>query len=158
MASMGERIREARGDMPQDELARALQKVLGHARTISRAAISQWEHDKTRPSPDRLQALSDATGYAYEWLRVERGPKFAQSAENSATSGYDSTAFSRQALGGLTDEVGEVEVTEAELIVLDILRDLPKAVQRNIIRAAIRQLDHAPDKEGAASNPRKQRA
>ena len=54
-----------------------------------------------------------------------------------------------------TDEVGDTDVTEAELLVLDILRDLPKTTQRNIIRAAIRQLDHVSEEERKAAHPRR---
>ena len=63
------RIRAARQrvDLSQTELA----KHLG----VSRTAVANWESIKsrTRPSSERLEAISHLTGVSWEWLATGRG-------------------------------------------------------------------------------------
>jgi transcriptional regulator with XRE-family HTH domain len=127
--------REHRG-LTQDGLAQAA--------GTDKSQISKLEKGQRRLTQEWLTRLAQA---------LRTSPAALLSPPGAATG----TTAPRGPVYG-PDEVAEADVSEAELLVLDILRDLPKATQRNIIRAAIRQLDHTgPDGERKPT-PRRRRA
>ena len=114
------------------------QEALGAAVGATKSAISKLE------SGDRQ--LTE------RWLTELARPLKATPAALLSPPGGDAPAAG---LSVGADEVAETDVSEAELLVLEILRDLPKATQRNIIRAAIRQLDHADEPARPTASPRR---
>lgn len=66
---LGMRIRSARirAGLSQAELAIQI--------SVSRTAVANWESSKsrTRPSSERLEAISHKTGVSWEWLATGRG-------------------------------------------------------------------------------------
>lgn len=67
MTNLGARIAEARGDLSQTGLAKAL--------GITRSSVSQWEGGGTEPSSENLRNIAVHCGVDYDWLATGRGHK-----------------------------------------------------------------------------------
>jgi transcriptional regulator with XRE-family HTH domain len=61
--SLGERIREARGDLTQRELADKL--------GLDPITVSRYERNATEPSRRRIRAIAEATGRDVAWFYSE---------------------------------------------------------------------------------------
>ena len=130
--------REHRG-LTQDGLAQAA--------GTDKSQISKLEKGQRRLTQEWLTRLAQALRTSPAALLSAPG----EAAGATAPRGTVSAPYG-------PDEVVAADVSEAELLVLDILRDLPKATQRNIIRAAIRQLDHMGAEGERKPAPRRRRA
>lgn len=68
--TLGERIRQARGEMTQDELAERIR----HRRPklkVTGVYISKYERDTQTPRISMLSAIAEATGKPVEFFLVE---------------------------------------------------------------------------------------
>ena len=74
--TLGTRLRQAREAkrLPISRFAALLSQCLPN-QSISRSAVSQWEHDKTAPTLDKMEAISKLLDVNGEWLLTARGPK-----------------------------------------------------------------------------------
>ena len=69
MSSLGERIREIRGDMPPAEFA--------HRLGIHKNTLLNWEKDENSPDSKALQKIILEYGLSPEWLMLGEGAKHA---------------------------------------------------------------------------------
>lgn len=64
--TLGDRIREARGDLPREKVAVAIGK--------SRSTLVNWEKNNNTPRSKDLQALADYLNVRHRWLLTGKGP------------------------------------------------------------------------------------
>lgn len=69
--SLGSRIRQAR-----KERGIRSQKALAELLRVDRAAVNQWENDRTVPEARRMPDLARVLGVTQDWLATGRGPKY----------------------------------------------------------------------------------
>jgi transcriptional regulator with XRE-family HTH domain len=129
------------------------QAALAHAAGTDKSQISKLEHGQRGLGQDWLERLAKALRTTPAGLLSPPGEAASPKGRTQVLA--DGLADQAPVYRHGPDEVRDADVTEAELLVLDILRDLPKATQRNIIRAAIRQLDHMGEAERKPALPRR---
>jgi transcriptional regulator with XRE-family HTH domain len=66
-ATMGDRLRHLR------EINGDSQSAVGVVAGVSRAAVSQWEGNKTIPSFERLARIASHYDASFEWLAINKG-------------------------------------------------------------------------------------
>ena len=69
MRTLGERVREIRGDLTQAEIAARL--------SVQKNMVSKWEHDETFPDFETLQKIIVEYELSPEWLMLGAGAKHA---------------------------------------------------------------------------------
>lgn len=80
---LGERIAQARA------AAGLSQTDLGKAFKLTRSAVSQWESNRTEPTPQNLRGVAMETNVRYEWLATGRGAMLDDIESDAVAAGMD---------------------------------------------------------------------
>lgn len=111
--ALGRRIAEARA------FKKLGQTDFGNLIGVSRGAPAQWEIGRTAPKTANLIQVAIETGYAFEWLATERGPKFpiqAQESNESAKSVRRVPVISWVSAGQLADAGSQIPIEDAPVM------------------------------------------